>query len=154
MGDSIGMFFCPSSARISAESSFIALVVLRPSVSQPASATTAASAAEVSKPRTYPENFNPMLPDPWSRTGPDRPVLRYPLSLKMRQSQGSPNPYPAFEHGYGERKVNAGQRRGHKVLPILRNFSRRWRRTASRSMTERADRALPMAVPVAAIAAA
>src|SRR4051794_10481716 len=93
MGDSIGMFFCPSSARISAESSFIALVVLRPSVSQPASATTAASAAEVSKPRTYPENFNPMLPDPWSRTGPDRPVLRYPLSLKMRQSQGSPNPY-------------------------------------------------------------
>ena len=52
MGDSIGMFLFVSSARISAESSFIARVVLSPSVSQPASATTAASAAEVIKPLT------------------------------------------------------------------------------------------------------
>ena len=52
MGDSIGMFLVVSSARISAESSRIALLVFRPSVSQPASATTAASAAEVIKPRT------------------------------------------------------------------------------------------------------
>ena len=41
------MFLLVSSARISGESSFIALVVWSPSVSQPASATTAASAAEV-----------------------------------------------------------------------------------------------------------
>src|SRR6185436_3829328 len=102
MADSIGMFLFESSARISGESSFIALVVLSPSVSQPASATTAANAAEVSRPRTYPETFNPMLPDPWRPIGPDRPALRYPLSLKMRQSQGSPNPPPAFEHEYGE----------------------------------------------------
>ena len=46
------MFLLVSSARISGESSFIARVVWSPSVSQPASATTAASAAEVIRPRT------------------------------------------------------------------------------------------------------
>jgi hypothetical protein len=50
MGDSSGMFFCVSSARSSADSSFIARPDWRPSVSQPASATTAASAAEVIRP--------------------------------------------------------------------------------------------------------
>jgi hypothetical protein len=47
IGDSVGMFFCCRIATVSGESARIALPYCRPSVSQPASATTAASAADV-----------------------------------------------------------------------------------------------------------
>src|SRR5882672_6134752 len=48
-----------------------------------------------------------MLPDGLAASGPAR--ITHPLSLKMRQSQGSRNPDLGFQHGYGERKVNGGQ---------------------------------------------
>jgi hypothetical protein len=50
IGDSLGMFFCVSAATISGDSDFIALPEYRVSLSQPASATRAASAAEVIRP--------------------------------------------------------------------------------------------------------
>ena len=53
-------------------------------------------------------NRQPDAPRPvpgWSRQA----RITYPLSLKMRQSQGSRNTDPGFQHAYGERKVNRGQ---------------------------------------------
>ena len=77
IGDSVGMFFCCRIATISGESDFIALPYCRPSVSQPASATTAANATELVRTLTYRENRNPMLPDPLPLpNGRGRPALR------------------------------------------------------------------------------
>jgi len=46
-----------------------------------------------------------MLPE-WPATEQIATVhITHLLSLKMRQSQGSPNPRLGFQHGYGKRNV-------------------------------------------------
>src|SRR5438067_4766867 len=118
------MFFCCSVATISGDSAFIALPYCRLSVSQPASATTAQSAADASKPRAVRSSFKPHAP---RRAGRKRSRPYY-LSVILKDAAITRQRpvWPQFQHAYGERKVNRGQTgadsqaKAQRFLPILR----------------------------------
>src|SRR5215467_13728963 len=104
MGDSLPMFFCSMSVSI-AEERGCSERRLAPdglSVSQPASSSAAAIAAEASNGRTNGRRFNPKLPRPKAFPGPYSSIV-----ILMRSKPQDERPLrPPFEHAISERKVN------------------------------------------------